>query len=146
VLSIPGCRVTPLTLPRPTLQPGGHVDFTLAIDYFVPGAGVLFNKQETQTGLQTWLIARRGNNDFVPVESPKDTAKILSSDGEWVGWMENMQIVMRDTAGVKPENRIDLKSFGLASYVLANIDMRSGEIALWRIVSSWCSESMAAFG
>ena len=58
--------------------------------------------------------------------------KILSSDGEWIGWLDGMQIVIRNVENVKPETRVDLSSFGPASYVLSNIDMRSGEIMLSR--------------
>jgi hypothetical protein len=132
LLSIPGCMVTPLALPRPTLQPDGHVDFTLGIDYVVPGSAILFNKQETRTGLQTWLIARRGQNDFISVEPPRDMPRILSSDGEWISWIDGMQIVIRNIAGVKPEVRVDISAFGPASYVLSYIDMRAGEILVSR--------------
>jgi hypothetical protein len=140
VLSIPGCVVAPLPLPRPTLQPDGHVDFTLGIDYVVPGVALLFNKQAVPTGRQTWLIARRVQNDLIPVESPRDTAKILSSDGEWIGWIDGLQIVIRNIAGLKPETRIDLSSFGPASYVLSNIDMHAGEILVAR------NEEFSIFG
>src|SRR5262245_8452249 len=43
-----------------------------------------------------------------------------------------MQIVVRDVENVKPEIRVDLSSFGPASYVLSNIDMRAGEIMMAR--------------
>jgi hypothetical protein len=132
VVSIPGCTVTPLALPKPTLQPGGHVDFTLGIDYVVPGVAILFSKQETRTGMQTWQIARRGKDELISVEPPPSEQKILSSDGEWIGWLDRMQIVIRNVDGVKPEARIDLNPFGPASYVLSNIDMRAGEIMLSR--------------
>ena len=124
--------VTPLALPKPTLQPGGHVDFTLGIDYVVPGAALLFYKQETRTGMQTWQVARRGTGDLIPVDAPPAVPKILSSDGEWTGWLDGMQIVVRNVDAAKPEVRVDLSSFGPASYVLSNIDMRSGEILLSR--------------
>jgi hypothetical protein len=132
VLSIPDCMVKPLALPKPTLEPGGHVDFTLGIDYVVPGVAILFYKQETRTGTQAWQIARRGYDDFIPVEAPPGIPKILSSDGKWIGWLDRMQIVIRDVENVKPETRVDLSPFGPASYVLSNIDMRSGEIMLVR--------------
>jgi hypothetical protein len=132
LLAIPGCMVTPLALPRPTLQPDGHVDFSLGIDYVVPGSAILFQKQETRTGFQSWLIARHGQNDFISVEPPRDMPKILSSDGEWISWIEGTHIVIRDIAGAKPEGRVDIGAFGPASYVLSSIDMRSGEILLSR--------------
>jgi hypothetical protein len=132
VLSIPGCSVTSLALPRPTLQPDGHVDFTLGIDYVVPGAAILFYRLETRTGLQSWQIARRGPNDFVSVEPPRDLPKILSSDGEWISWIDGMHIVIRNIEGAKPDAHVDLAAFGPASYVLSNIDMRAGEVLMSR--------------
>jgi hypothetical protein len=131
-LSVTGCGVTSLALPKPTLQPGGHVDFMLGVDYFVPGAAVLFHRLETRTGLLTWLIARRGRDEWIPVESPRDVPKILSSDGEWIAWIDAMQITIRSIAGVKPDAHVDLKPFGPASYVLSNIDMSSGDVVLVR--------------
>src|SRR5262245_44672054 len=83
VLSMSGCMVTPLTLPKPTLQPDGHVDFTIGIDYVVPGAAILFYKLETSTGKQTWKIARRGRNDLIEVERWANVSRIISGDGEW---------------------------------------------------------------
>jgi hypothetical protein len=132
VLAVPECRVTSLALPRPTLQPGGHVDFTLGIDYFVPGVAVLFYKLETRTGQQAWLIARRGRDEWIPVEAPRDVPRILSSDGEWIGWIEGMQITIRNIADSKRDVRVDLKPFGPASYLLSNIDMSSGDVELVR--------------
>ncbi|HYR88565.1 MAG TPA: hypothetical protein VE422_31080 [Terriglobia bacterium] len=69
-MSIPGCAIRPLPLPQPTVQPGGHVDFILGVDYVVPGAAILFNKLETQTGRQTWAVLRSGETEIIPVETP----------------------------------------------------------------------------
>src|SRR4029079_12118443 len=54
LMRIPGCGLTPLELPQAMVQPGGRVDFTAGISYFVPGHGVIFSKQETATGAFTW--------------------------------------------------------------------------------------------
>jgi hypothetical protein len=141
IMSVQSCAVATVPLPQPTLQPGGRVDFMLGVDYFVPGKSLLFNTLETQTGIQTWSVAPRSNAESVSVETPANTGKILSSDGEWVGWIERIpdvpppvleRIVIRHVAGSKPETRIALSDLGPASYVLTNIDMSAAEVALSR--------------
>jgi hypothetical protein len=135
IMSIPGCTVTPLALPQPTLQSDGRVDLMLGIDYAVPGAAVLFNKMDTRTSAQAWIVAKPATGELIPVETPQRIVKILSDDGDWISWIELEQIVIRNIrniAGSKPEVRVDLSPFGTATYVLANIDISNGDIALWR--------------
>jgi hypothetical protein len=132
LMSIPGCNVAPLPLPQPTLQPGGRVDFMVGVDYVVPGLAVLFNKLETRTGGQTWNITRTNTGELISVDVPANTGKVLSEDGEWIGWIQQKQIVVRDVAGSEPEIRIDLNELGSGSYVLANISLIRDEVAVFR--------------
>ena len=140
-MSIPGCAVRPLALPQPTVQPGGHVDFILGVDYLVPGAAILFNRLETQTGRQTWAVLRSGETEIIPIEAPPSVVKILSNDGEWVGWIETLpnspppvleRIVIRNIAAKLPDIRVDLGSLGPAIYTLDDIDVKNSEIRVWR--------------
>jgi hypothetical protein len=139
MMSTDRCTLEPLNLPQAVVQPGGRVDFMLGIDYVVPGAALLFNKLETGTGKQNWSILKKNETEAVPIDVPTKSGKILSADGDWIGWIEPVpdspppileQIVIRNLEGTRPEVRIDLSPLGPAVYVLTNIDMNADEIML----------------
>src|SRR5262245_26500017 len=54
LMKIPGCALEPFPVPQPRIQQNGRADFTIGLNYFVPGHGVIFSKQETATGAFTW--------------------------------------------------------------------------------------------
>ncbi len=140
-MAIPGCAVTPVSLPQPKLEPNGHVDFMLGVDYFVPAKTVLVRRHETATNRETWSVLRAGQNELSPVETPAIFGKILSSDGEWIAWIEPIpgsrppileRAVMRHIANARPDIQVDLSPLGPSIYVLVNIDMQKSEIVLGR--------------
>src|SRR2546426_11701169 len=101
----------------------------------------LFNRLETQTGRQTWAVLRSGETEIIPIEAPPIVVKILSNDGEWVGWIETLpnspppvleRIVIRNVVAKLPDIRVDLGSLGPAIYTLDDIDVKNSEIRVWR--------------
>ena len=140
-MSIPDCGITPVPLPQPTREPNGHVNFMLGVDYFVPAKTLLVNRWETATSRQTWSVLRASQTELSPVETPSNLGKILSSDGEWIAWIERIpgsqppvleRVVIRHIANTEPDVQVDLSLFGPAIYSLVSIDMQKREILLSR--------------
>ena len=140
-MSIPGCALTPVPLPKPTLDKVGHVNFMLGVDYFVPARALLVNRHETATNRDTWSVLRASQTELSPVETPSTPGRILSSDGEWIAWIERIpgseppvleRVVMRTIANAGPDVQVDLSPFGPATYSLMSIDMQKREILLSR--------------
>jgi hypothetical protein len=91
LMRIPGCSLAPFPVPQPTIQAGGRVDFTIGLNYFVPGHGIIFSKQETATGAFTWNAFSNGRITSIP-GLHASAVPILSLDGEWAAWMERESI------------------------------------------------------
>jgi len=140
VLGIPGCEMKSLALPEQKLQPGGRVDFMIGVTDILPGVGVLFQKHETKTGLDTWWSLKDGEAVAVPMQAA-NVYPVLANDGDRIGWIERIlntgppvleRVVIRRITSMEPEVQIDLSSLGAATYVLMNIDVAGREILLSR--------------
>jgi len=134
MLVFEGCRVVPLSVPQPTVHPGGRVDFMLAVNYVVPGIGVLFNTTQTSNGAVRWAVLRDGDNEPVPLDL-LTPVPILSGDGQWVAWIQRdegspprpSRIHIRPVEGARVLEGIDLSSLGTKSLTLLNFDTQSRE-------------------
>jgi len=140
VVSVPGCETTLLALPEQKVEPGGRVDFMIGVTDILPGAGILFQKHETKTGLDTWWNLRNGEAVSIPMPA-SNVNPVLSNDGERIGWLETIpntgppvleRVVIRRIMASEPEVEIDLSSLGAAIYVLMNIDVAGREVLLSR--------------
>lgn len=89
VMKIPGCEMHLLALPEVKVQPGGRVDFMISVTDILPGVGTLFQKHETQSGMDTWWYLRNGEAISVPMRDSK-IYPVLSNDGERIGWIETI--------------------------------------------------------
>jgi len=129
LMRIPGCELIPLEIPRATVQPGGRVDFTTSINYFVPGHGVIFSKQETATGTFTWNHLVNGRITPLPGLHPA-AVPILSTDGKWVAWIERESIAIEPIDGDEPPLQVNVGNFNTWSYTLRTVNMQQEEIEL----------------
>ena len=134
------CTLQPLSLPQPTLQPGGRVDFTIGINYFVSDTGLLFHKLPVSSTRMEWALLKNGAPAPVGIEMAS-TMPVLSSDGGSVGWVELNQgsgprpshVFVRRIDSDRPSIDIDLSSFGLSNeYTLNGLDVRNGQALIVR--------------
>ena len=140
VMKIPGCEVSLLALPEAKVQPGGRVDFMISVTDILPGAGLLFQKHETQSGKDTWWYLRNGEAVLVPMRAA-NVFPVLADDGESIGWIETApntgppvleRVMLRRIAALEPDTQIDLSPLGPATYTLMNIDVKRREVLLSR--------------
>jgi len=138
------CSVTMAeTLPQPVVEPGGRANFSIGLQYFVPGRGAIVERLEHATSRRTWWLLEQP--DAVPRELPQpdnqQSPPILSNDGTAVVWMQDIpgtgppvltQLIVRSVGGDEPGLRIDLTGLGPASYVTAGFDAASRSVTLWR--------------
>jgi hypothetical protein len=135
------CRLTALSLPKPTVQPGGLVDFTIGVSYFVPGRGVLIEKTEPRTPTISRSFVKSGTGETIPIEPVPNSPAVVSMDGEWIGWIpfdgdtgENpSRLFIRRLEGASPPVEIDLSPFGQRnSYSIVHLDVQNREIMISR--------------
>jgi len=140
VVKIPGCEMNLLSLPEVKVQPGGRVDFMIGVTDLLPGAGILFQKHETQSGRDSWWQLKGEKATNIPLPGP-NINPILADDGRHIGWIETIpntgppvmeRIVIQSISDAGQMEQIDLSPFGPASYVLMNIDMAGQDILLSR--------------
>ena len=140
VMGIPGCEMKLLALPEVKVQPGGRVDFMIGVTDILPGVGVLFQKHETKSGLDTWWSLKNGEAVAVPMQA-SNVFPVLANDGDRIGWIEKIpntgppvleRVVIRRMGAIEPEVEMDLSTLGAATYVLMNIDVAGREILLSR--------------
>ena len=132
VLAMPGCRLTPVDLPRPEFTPGQPVDFMIDVTTVGPGGRGVVAKHETRSGKDSWWLLP----GMLPLDAPEGYAgrlpPILSDDARWVAWLEGrrVRIEPRDPGG--QESSVDLSGLGPASFVLRRFDVRTQELILWK--------------
>jgi hypothetical protein len=130
------CIVQPLSLPQPTLQPGGQrVDFTVGINYFVSDAGLLFYKLPVGTTKMEWALLKNGVREPIALDIPS-SIPVLSSDGESIGWGElsdgsgprPSHVLVRRIDSDRPFADIDLSPYGLSNeYTPIGLDVPNGQ-------------------
>jgi hypothetical protein len=134
------CSVQPLSLPEPTLQPGGQrVDFTVGINYFVSDVGLLFYKLPVGSTKMEWALLKNGGAPIaLDIPSP---IPVVSSDAESIGWVELSEgsgprpshVFVRRIDSDRPFADVDLSPFGLSNeYTLIGLDMMRGEALIAR--------------
>src|SRR5262249_15717362 len=126
VMRIPGCAVTPLLLPRPTVQ-DGRADFTIRLNYFVPGHGVVFSRSDGASGAVTWNVLSDGGVTAIP-DVPSSAIPILSMDGESVAWIEGERVMIERIDRRERPLSIDLPP--TPSNTLRAVDVQRGLIEL----------------
>ncbi len=132
------CRVTTLPLPRPTVQPGGRVDFMVGVSYVVAGRGILVQSTETANATVSWSVLKSGPGELTPIHL-SGPMPILSTDGDWIGWTAldegtgppPTRMFIRRLAGDAPEVEIDLSRFGQTSmHSLVHLDVQRREVVM----------------
>src|SRR5262245_6058373 len=99
MLRFSDCSLQPLSLPQPTLQPGGQrVDFTVGINYFVPDAGLLFHKLPVGTTKMEWTLLKSRVREPIALDI-RSPIPVLSSDAESIGWVE-----LNEGSGPRPSH------------------------------------------
>ena len=145
LLQLPDCGVVDVDLPRPTVQPGGRVDFTLSVVFSAPGRAAIVERLVTSTSAQSWWLLTDPSSALRPIEQPAQAegTPILSDTADAVGWMEPVKdsgppvlqrVIIRPLPSSSSQNAIviELAPFGPALYALLAIDTVAREAVLWR--------------
>jgi hypothetical protein len=129
LMHLPGCDLTPLSVPQAKVQPGGRVEFVTGLTYFVPGHGVIFTRQETATGVLTWN--HLFNDRITPIPGLHATAyPILSVDGNWVAWLEKDSVAIERLDGSETPLQVSLGDLKSWAYTLRSVDMKQERFEL----------------
>lgn len=144
VLVRPGeCRAVEVDLPRPTMQPGGRVDFTLGPVFSIADGTTVFERSEIPGGRRSWRRLAGDGRRFerLPVPSDREApTPVLSNDGDVAATLERVAVVdapsmyrvrLRAVRSPSAEAVVDLSALGPASYVIAGFDRAAGLIWLW---------------
>ncbi len=145
LLRLPSCRVIDAGLPMPTVQPGGRVDFTLGLQYSVPGGAAIFDRYDMNVQRRSWWVLADPMSPLVPAPEMTtiEAMPILSNAADAIGWLERVagsgppileRVVIRpiDQSSRSGDLRIELAPFGPASYVLMEVNTATLEVVLWR--------------
>jgi hypothetical protein len=155
VLTMPGCRLATVNLPQPAFTRGKGVDFSIDLTSVAPGGRAIAQKYQNQKyqnneARQSWWLTpgTPPPNDaaLLPLEPPaghaaNSGAPILSTDGQWVAWLEAIpntgppvlnRVFLRPRDAGEHEKIVDLSALGPASYSLQKLDMESRELMLWK--------------
>ena len=145
LLRLPDCSVTDAVLPTPTLQPGGHVDFLIGLQFASPDGPAIVERTETGPGLRTWFGLFEPGGPLEPLVPPGEVEgpPIVSRSGDAVAWMQRVAgsgppvlervLVRRATTNSQiAEVDVELGPLGAASYVLMDVDATARELTLWR--------------
>jgi len=150
VLTMPGCHLANVSLPQPKFRPGVGVDFMIDLTSVTSGGRAIVQNYETKEAKQSWWLipgAQAGSNpSLVPLEPPaghsgNSGAPILSTDGQWVAWLEVIpetgppvlhRVFLQPRDPREKEQIVDLSALGPETYVLEKLDMHSEELTLWK--------------
>ncbi len=146
LLRVPECSTTDAELPRPTVHPGGRVDFMIGLAAARWDGAVV--AQRTAMGpapLQEWLVLPRPGAALERLTPPDavEGSPVLAADGEAVAWLQRVQgsrspwlsrVVVQ---GLAADARaalmeIGLDTFGAATYAIADVSMLTRDVLLWR--------------
>lgn len=148
VLNMPGCRLAGVSLPQPTYTPKTGVDFMIDPISVISGGRAVVRKYEAKKAGESWWLIPGTTPDasLIPLEPPaghtgKNGVPILSTDGQWVAWIESIpntgppllyRVFLRPRDPGKQEIIVDLSALGPAIYYLRKLDMQSRELKLWK--------------
>ena len=150
VMTMPGCGLAAVRLLQPTYTPQKGVDFMIDPTSVISGGRAVVQKYETKKARQSWWLTPGtppgGDAVLLPLEPPaghtsNDGAPILSTDGQWVAWLETIpdtgppvlrRVFLSPRDAGKQEVIVDLSVLGPATYVLQKLDMQSRELLLWK--------------
>lgn len=150
VLTMPGCRLAAVTLPEPKFTSGTGVDFMIDVTSVIPGARAIVRKYEAKGAKTSWWFASGAQAGIDPGLAPLDppaayTGKgrppILSTDGKYVAWLEEIpgsgppvlnRVILRPRDPREGGKIVDLSSLGPATYSLQEVNMHSAELLLWK--------------
>ncbi len=130
LMRVPGCELAPLLIPQARVQPGGHSEFVTSVNYFVPGHGIIFSRQETATGAFTWNYLFGDRITSLPGLHPT-AFPILSVDGEWAAWLERDSLAIERIDGSEAPLQIPFGDLKTWAYMLRTVDMQREEIELF---------------
>ncbi len=144
LLRVPSCDVIEANIPRPTLQPGGRVDFTIGVVFAIPGGSAILQRLDIATSRQSWWLLARPEAMPVPIEGPSEKSgpPILSNVGDAVAWMQPIagstppikkEVHIQSTAPEGgPHLVVDLSPLNPTPDVLLEVDTARREILLWQ--------------
>jgi hypothetical protein len=144
LLRVSDCAILETTLPKPTLLPGGRVNFMIAPVFASPGGAAIIERTEPASGTRTWSLFTAPAAPLQPVNVPDgvELPPILSRQQDAVGWVQRVagtgppvmeRILVRPTSdSTVPDVDIDLRPFGAASYALIDLDTSTRQVTLWR--------------
>lgn len=70
-LRLPDCVVVDASLPVPTVQPGGRVDFMLGLQFSAPGGAATLERLVPSTAERSWWLLTDPSSPLRPIERPK---------------------------------------------------------------------------
>jgi hypothetical protein len=126
VLTMPGCRLSPVVLPEPRVSPGGKADFTMDVISVIPGGQAVVQKWDVAKGQGSWWMAPGLTEEIAPGSG---AAPLLSADGTWAGWLDRNRMTLRPL-NKKGGDRV--AELGRGSLVLRAIDPELQEVRLWQ--------------
>ena len=145
LLRLPECVLVDASLPVPTVQPGGRVDFTLGFQFSAPGGAATLERFVPGTSERSWWLLPAPSATLVPIEPPNlaEGAPIVSDTADAVAWVQRVEgldppfLTRIGVRALQPSSgldriEIDLKPFGAASYTLLGVDTVEREVVLWR--------------
>ena len=152
VLTMPGCRLATVSLPQPKFTPGAGVDFMIDLTSVTSGGQAIVQRYDNKERKRSWWLIpgpqKESGTSLLPLEPPvghsdRDGPPILSTDGQWVAWLEaipdtgppaldHVLLRPRNPSGREKEKVVDLTALGPATYVLKKLDMASEELTQWQ--------------
>ena len=145
LLRVPDCSLTDAVLPKPTVQPGGRVDFLIGLQFATPTGSAIVERTDTSTSQRSWSVLDEPTASLRTLIASAGIhgAPILSRSGDAVAWMEPvsgsgppiLERVLIRRAGSAPgfaDVDVELAPFGPASYTLLDLDTAARELTLWR--------------
>jgi hypothetical protein len=136
VLEMPGCRTTPVEL-----QDAGT---SYTQQYMLPGGRCLFGTWDNKAGQNHWWFRDGTGNAPQPLPrppaNPKHSAPILSTDGNWVAWLEYIpgvtvtplpqRVVIRSLHDDR-EHLVNMPPPGRSEFVLLGVNMDAEELTFY---------------
>ena len=145
LLSLPDCSVVDASIPVPTVQAGGRVDFMLGFQFSAPGGVAILERLVPNTSERSWWLLTDPSSPLSPIEQPElvQGAPILSDTADAVAWLQRIagsgpphreRVIVRalQPSSILDGIDIELTPFGPASYTLLGVDNVAQEAILWR--------------
>ena len=93
LMRVPGCDTADSGLPRPTVQPGGRVDFIYSLQFATTDGAAIIDRTETATGRQTWWLLKAPGAPLIqlPIDRAPEGLPILANNGSEVAWVATIE-------------------------------------------------------